>query len=153
MKKLLLFLARLLVISLLLVPALPLLHHSYKFFLVLVTTATMPTNEMMDALTYDASGSLYTFVVLLLAIPGMEIKKRTLGIVTGITLFLLTDSFMSAIWIPYLKTHRQTLAYMAVSYGWIVVAHYLLPFLLWIVLAYRQIEEMCKVQRPEVAVN
>lgn len=149
MKKLLLFLVRLLGISLLFLPALRLLHQSYKFVLVLVTTATMPTRDMMENLTYDASGNLYTFLVLLLAIPGMKIRKRIVGVVTGIVLFLCADSFMTAIWIPYLDTHRQNLAYMAVSYGWIVVAHYLLPFLLWIVLAYRQIEGMCTMQMED----
>lgn len=144
MKKLLLFLVRLLVISLLFIPALPSLHYSYKFALALITTGGMPTSAVVDALNFDAAGNLYTFLVLLLAIPGMEIRKRALGVAIGITLFLCADSFMTAIWMPHLKVHRQTIVYMAVTYGWIVVAHYLLPFLLWIVLAYRQIEEMCK---------
>lgn len=100
----------------------------------------MPTSEMMDALPYDGSNNLYTFLVLILAIPGMEIKKRVIGIVTGIALFIFTDFFMTAVWIPYLKTPGPSLANMAVAYGWLVVAHYLLPFLLWLAFAFRQIE-------------
>ena len=146
MKKLLLFLARLLVISLLFVPALPSLHQYYQFVLAVITTSAMPTKEVMKNLPYDGSNNLYTFLVLLLAIPGMEIKKRAIGVVTGIALFLFADFFMTAVWIPCLKTLQPSLANMAVSYGWLVVAHYLLPFLLWIVLAYRQIEEMCNRQ-------
>jgi hypothetical protein len=142
-KKLLLFLARLLGISLLLIPLLPLLHHSYKFVLAFMTTMAMPTSEMMEKLPYDGSNNLYTFLVLLLAIPGMGIRKRGLGVVAGIALFLFTDFFMTAVWLPYLKTPTPSLGNMAVSYGWLVVAHYLLPFLLWIVIAYRQIEEIC----------
>ena len=153
MKKLLLFLVRLLVISLLFIPALPSLHYSYKFVLALITTGQIPTTEMTEALNFDAAGNLYTFLVLLLAIPGMAIKKRIRGVAIGIALFLCADSFMTAVWIPYLKIHRQTLMYMAVSYGWIVVAHYLLPFLLWIVLAFRQIETMCKGQMEAEAVK
>jgi hypothetical protein len=143
-KKLLPFLARLLVISLLFVPLLPMFHQSYKFVLAFMTTATMPTNEMMASLPYDGSNNLYTFLVLILAIPGMEIKKRIIGIVTGIVLFLFTDFFMTAVWLPYLKTPRPSLANMAVSYGWLVVAHYLLPFLLWLAFAFRQIEGFYK---------
>jgi hypothetical protein len=139
-KKILPFLARLLVISLLFIPLLPLFHQSYKFVLAIITTATMPTSEMMDSLPYDGSNNLYTFFVLILAIPGMEIKKRLIGIVTGIALFLFTDFFMTAVWIPYLKTPSPSLANMAVAYGWLVVAHYLLPFLLWLAFAFRQIE-------------
>ncbi|HBG07648.1 MAG: hypothetical protein A2075_22615 [Geobacteraceae bacterium GWC2_58_44] len=146
MKRLLLFLARLLGISLLFVPLLPSLHRCYKFVLAFITTATMPTGEMMEQLPYDGSNNLYTFLVLLLAIPGMEMRKRLIGIATGMALFLFGDFFMTAVWIPYLKTPRPSLANMAVSYGWLVVAHYLLPFLLWIVLSYRQIEAMCRRQ-------
>ena len=142
MKKILPFLARLVIISLLFVPVLPFFHQSYKFVLALTTTATMPTSEMMANLPYDGSNNLYTFLVLILAIPGMEIKKRLIGIVTGIGLFLFVDFFMIAIWIPYLKTPRLSLANMAVSYGWLVVAHYLLPFLLWLAFAFRQIERL-----------
>jgi len=141
-KKILPFLARLVVISLLFVPVLPFFHQSYKFVLALTTTATMPTSSMLESLPYDGSNNLYTFLVLILAIPGMEIKKRLIGIVTGIGLFLFVDFFMIAIWIPYLKTPRLSLANMAVSYGWLVVAHYLLPFLLWLAFAFRQIERL-----------
>ena len=95
---------------------------------------------MMESIPYDGSNNLYTFLVLILAIPGMKIKKRIIAIVTGIALFLFADFFMIAIWIPYLKTPRLSLANMAVSYGWLVVAHYLLPFLLWLAFAFRQIE-------------
>jgi hypothetical protein len=141
-KKILPFLARLLVISLLFIPVLPYFHQSYKFALVLITTATMPTSGMMANLPYDGSNNLYTFLVLILAIPGMEIKKRVIGIVTGISLFLFADFFMTAVWIPYLKSPRPSLANMAVSYGWLVVAHYMLPFLLWLAFAFREIEEL-----------
>jgi len=139
-KKILPFLARLLVISLLFIPVLPFFNQSYKFVLAFITTATMPSVEMMESLPYDGSNNLYTYLVLILAIPGMNIKKRLIGIVTGIALFLCADFFMTAVWIPYLKTPRPSLANMAVSYGWLVVAHYLLPFLLWLAFAFRQIE-------------
>ena len=142
MKKILPFLARLLVISLLFVPVLLYFHQSYRFVLALITTATIPTSMMMESLPYDGSNNLYTFLVLILAIPGMEIKKRAIAIVTGIALFLFADFFMIAVWIPYLKTPRLSLANMAVSYGWLVVAHYLLPFLLWLAFAFRQIERL-----------
>lgn len=144
MKKLLPFLARLIVISLLFVPILTPFHNVYKFVLSLITTATMPTNELMESLPYDGSNNLYTFLVLILAIPGLEIKKRIIGVVTGIAMFLFVDFFMTAVWIPYLKTPQPSLANMAVSYGWLVVAHYLLPFLLWLMFAFREIERLLR---------
>lgn len=144
MKKILLYLARLVVISLLFLPFLQKFHQAYKFVLALITTATIPTNEMMETLPFDGSNNLYTFLVLILATPGLKIKKRVIGIVTGIGLFLFTDFFMMAVWIPYLQTPQPSLANMAVSYGWLVIAHYLLPFLLWLAFAFRQIEELFK---------
>jgi hypothetical protein len=152
-KKLLLFLARLLLISLLFVPVLPQLHQSYKFVLAFMTTATLPTNEMIASLPYVGSNNLYTFLVLILAIPGLGIKRRVVGIVTGIIMFLLTDFFMIAVWIPYLKTPRPSLSNLAVSYGWNVVAHHLLPFLLWFAFAFRQIERLFRGEMVEGKVN
>jgi hypothetical protein len=141
-KKLLLFLARSFVISLMFLPVLPQLHQSYRFVLVLITTTTAPTEHTIATLPYDGSNNLYTYFVLILAIPGLTIKKRFIGVATGMALFLFADYFMIALWIPYLKTPQPSLANMAVTYGWLVVAHYLLPFLLWFVFAFRQIESL-----------
>jgi hypothetical protein len=143
-KKQLLFLARLVVISLLLIPVLPLFHKSYKFVLAFTTTPPMPTNLMMESLPYDGSNSLYTFLVLILATPGLDNRKKIIGITTGTGVFLFTDFFMTAVWLPYLKTPRPSLANMTVSYGWLVMAHYLLPFLLWFIFAYGPIESLFK---------
>ena len=150
MKKLLPFLVRLLVISLLLVPLLPQFHQSYKFVLAFITTGTMPTKEVMATLPYDGSNTLYTFFVLILAIPGMETNKRVIAIATGIGLFLFTDFFMTAVWIPYLKSPRPSLTNLAVSYGWNVTAHHLLPFLLWLAFSFRQIECLLKNKKNEI---
>ena len=114
MKKILPFIARLLVISLLFIPVLPFFHQSYKYVLALITTASLPKSAMMESLPYNGSNNLYTYLVLILAIPGMEIGKRLIGIFTGIALFLFADFFMIAVWIPYLKTPRLSLANMAV---------------------------------------
>ncbi len=139
MKKLLPFLVRLLVVSLLFVPLLPLFRNSYRSVLTFFSAAAM-RGEVPGSLPYDGSNNLYTFLVLLLGIPGVALRKRIIGIVTGIGLFLFADFFMAVIWPLYLKTPRPSLANMAVSYGWLVVAHYLLPFLLWFAFAFREIE-------------
>ena len=132
------------VISLLFVPALPLLHSSYKYVLAFIAFGDMPTSAVTASLPYDGSNNLYTFLVLILAIPGLKPRKRIIGVVTGIGMFLFADFFMTAVWLPYLKTPRPSLANMAASYGWLVVAHYLLPFLLWLVFGFREIERLFK---------
>jgi hypothetical protein len=143
-KKQLLFLVRLIVISLLFMPALPLFQKTYKFVLVFLTTGSIPTDEMTKTLPYDGSSNLYIFIVLILAISGMETRKRMLGLFTGVALFLLSDFLMTTVWIHYLKAPRPSLTNMAVSYGWLVMTHYLLPFLLWFAFAFRQIEGLCR---------
>ena len=140
MKRVLLFLVRLIIISVLLVPLLSLFHYLYAAILMsLLDAATTGTRA---PLPYDASRNMYTFIVLILATPGLAIKKRVLAVGSGVGLFLSADVFMMAVWTPYLKTPQPSLANMAVSYGWPVVAHYLLPFLLWFAFAFRQVERM-----------
>ena len=136
MKKLLPFLLRLIVVSLLFVPVLSVLHSAYKIMVALLSNTTV------DSLPFDGSGYLYTFLILILGVPGLPIKKRIVGVITGICLFICADYFMAGIWIPHLKPVRMTLGSMAVSYGYIVVVHYLLPFLLWLAFAFRQIEQL-----------
>jgi hypothetical protein len=150
-KKLRLLLVRLVVISLLLVPALAYLKQGYQYLAVLCSVWQLPTADMVQSLSYESSGSVYTFVVLLLAVPGLTPRRRALALAAGCAAFLVADCFMNGIWLPYLKTPRPSLANMAVSYGWIVVAHYLLPFLLWIMFAFRQIVELC--ERPVPALQ
>jgi len=140
-KKLLQFLVRVTVISLLFIPLLPLFHSFYRFVLVLVATAALPTAAALASLQYDGSANLFTFLVLILGVQGLPPGKRVAAVVAGSGLFLFSDFFMTVIW-PYLRTPRPSLANMAVSYGWLVLAHYLLPFLLWFAFAFREIEQL-----------
>lgn len=142
MKRLLPFLARLVVISLLFVPVLPSLHTAYTTALVYFVTVTHPAGSVSNSLRYDSANNLYTCLVLILATPGLKLYKGLTGVATGIGLFLFADFFMAVIWPIYLKTPRPSLANMAVSYGWLVMAHYLLPFLLWFLFAFRDIERL-----------
>ena len=152
MKKILLFLARLAVISLLFLPLLSTLHQCYKSVLDLLAGA-LATQAMTSVQPYDGSKNLYTFLVLILATPGLTVKWRSIGVAAGISAFLFADFFMISIWIPYLKTPKPSLANMAVSYGWLIVAHYLLPFLLWLLFSFRQIEDMLRQFTPRHAVT
>lgn len=141
MKKLLPFLARVGVLSLLSIPLLPLFQDGYRFVLGLVATAALPTEDVLASLRYDGSKNLFTFLILMLGIGGGAPRRRVIAILSGIGVFLLADFFMTVVW-PLLMTPRPSLANMAVSYGWLVVAHYLLPFLLWFAFAFREIEEL-----------
>lgn len=140
MKRLLLFLARLIAVSLLFVPFLSFLKSTYRYVLGIFVTGSLPASELVDAIRYDSSNNLYTFLILILGIPKIPIRKRIVAIVTGVAIFLSIDFFMAVIWPNFLMTNRPSLANMAVSYAWLVTAHYLLPFLLWFVFAFKEIE-------------
>ena len=60
------------------------------------------------------------------------------------SLFIIADYFMAGVWLPHLKPVRMTLGSMAVAYGYIVVVHYLLPFLLWFTFSFREIEKVLR---------
>jgi hypothetical protein len=96
------------------------LHTAYKFVVVSISNAAIPAREVLQ---HDGSGYLYTFLILILGVPGLPIKKRVVAVITGICLFIFADYFMLGIWIPHLKPSRLTLASMAVTYGYVVVVH------------------------------
>jgi hypothetical protein len=146
--RLLPFLARLVVVSLLFVPFLTPLRTGYTTALKFVATAALPAGFVLDNLRYDSFNNLYTCLVLILSTPGLKLPRRLTGVVTGVGLFLAIDLFMAVVWPLYLKTPRPSLANMAVSYGWLVTAHYLLPFLLWFVFAFREIDRLFRGASP-----
>ncbi len=98
----------------------------------------------MVELPYDGSGYLYTFLILILGVPGLSVKKRIIGVITGICLFVGADFFMAGVWLGYMKPEKMSLGSMAVEYGYIVFVHYLLPFLLWLAFAFREIEGLMR---------
>ncbi len=144
MKRLLPFLLRLIVISLLFLPVLSPLHSAYKFVVRGLSNAALPAGMSVVELPYDGSGYLYTFLILILGVPGLSVKKRIIGVITGICLFVGADFFMAGVWLGYMKPEKMSLGSMAVEYGYIVFVHYLLPFLLWLAFAFREIEGLMR---------
>lgn len=141
MKKILLFLARLIIISLLMVPLLPRFDLACRFILVFITSRTMPTTEAMKAIPYVSSVKLYPFFVLVLATPRLAIGKRLLGIAGAILLYLVMDFCMILLWrgVPFIQIPDPTLPHVIATNLWDMLGHWLLPFLLWFMVAYRQI--------------
>lgn len=44
-------------------------------------------------------------------------RKRIIGVIARITMFLFADFFMTVVWLPYLITPQPSLTNMAASYG------------------------------------
>lgn len=141
MKKILLFLARLIIFSLLLVPLLPRFDLACRFVLVFITSLTLPTNEAMKAIPYVSSVKLYPFFVLVLATPRLAMGKRLTGIAGAILFYLVMDFCMILIWrgVPFIQIPNPTLLHVIATNLWDMLGHWLLPFLFWFMVAYRQI--------------
>jgi len=135
-KRFLAFLGRLIAVSLLLLTVSSPLHRGYLYLLEEIGAA--------PAGPYDSGANLYTFVVLILGVPSLSLKKQVIAILNGIAAFFLLDLFMIAVWPRYLMTPIPSLQNMAFHYGWLVIAHYLLPFVLWLAFAFREIEALLR---------
>ena len=141
MKKILLFLAKLIAISLVALPITPYFYRGYRYALSLITTGDIARATSLQGVPYDHSSSLYPFLVLVLATPKLGIKSRVLGIAGGILLYFFIDATMTVIWqgFPFVGIAKPTALHVYVSRAWAMAAHWFLPFLLWIIIAHRQI--------------
>jgi len=147
-KSILLFLSKLVLLSLLAIPTVELFDRVYQGILQwgVADTGTIP---------FMSSHMLYLLFVLVLATPRLGIRRRVIGIVAGILLYLLIDRLMIPIWkiLPYAQKPGPVPAKEFYTNVYYMFMHWTLPFLLWIMLAYRQIEGMCKVQVQDQAVG
>ena len=134
------FLAKVLLVSIVVFVVLPYITSGYQFILSLVTTGEMPTKQSVEALRYVSSPGLCPFFIFILVTPNLSIKKRTAAMLSGVAVLLGVDLVMTLIWVPYLETPAPSLMNMGAHYAYYVLVYYLLPFLLWFVFAFRQVE-------------
>ncbi|MBJ6802493.1 hypothetical protein [Geomonas propionica] len=143
MKRILLFLGKVLLFSILLLPALPWFAGVYKSIL---------QTGIADPSTIPFAGSRATtfFFALVLATPGLSARKRCCGILGAILLYLLIDRIMIHLWgvLPYAEKPGAAAKefYTQVYY---MVMHWLLPVLLWLLVAFQEIEEMLGMAKRE----
>ena len=142
MKRPLLFLCKLLLISLVLIPVFNLFDYGYLH--VIQYANLTPLKQV----AYVSSDALYPFFVLILATPGLSMKRRGIGIVVAISLALTIDLTMIHVWrtYPFKQELHPTLAHIWAGETWHMTMRWLLPILLWLVVAYRQVEELFKGQ-------
>lgn len=139
-----LFLGKLVLFSLLALPTVEWFASTYQGILLL------GVRDIGDV-PFVSARMLYLYFVLVLATPGISLRRRSLGIAGGLLLYLLMDRLMIPVWraLPYTQKPGPVAAkefYKSVYY---MLMHWLLPFFLWIVVGFRQIEEMCKGQRQD----
>ncbi|UPU37855.1 hypothetical protein M1B72_09145 [Geomonas paludis] len=135
MKKILLFLAKILLFSLLMLLAIGWFEGVYRSIL---------QAGVSDSSTIPFAGSraIVLFFALILATPGLTVKKRCAGILAAVLLYLLIDRLMVHLWgvLPYAqKPGAAAQAFYTQVYY--MFMRWLLPFLLWLLMAFREVEE------------
>jgi hypothetical protein len=142
-KSITLFVGKLTLLSLVLMPTVEWFDIGYTSVLQLgvADTGTIP---------FMGAHALYLFFVLILATPRLALKRRIFAIAAGIFLYLLIDRLMIPIWkvLPFTQKPGPVPAKAFYTNVYYMLMHWMLPFLLWFVIAYRQIEELCKGSFP-----
>jgi hypothetical protein len=138
LKKPLLFLGKLIVTSLLLLPLFNLFDEAYFAFCLFGIPLNLRGN------TYVSSSMVYPFTVLILVTPKVSLARKAVGIAASIFLAFLMDRFMFAMWgiYPFAPRANQSHYHVWAYDIWYVAIRWMLPVLLWLIVAYRQIGDM-----------
>ncbi|MDU0460701.1 MAG: hypothetical protein RW306_18380 [Geobacteraceae bacterium] len=149
MKKPILFFLKLILLSLLLLPVFAYFDAAYFY---IISFAILKPLEQID---YVSSKSLYPFFILILATPGIGIKRSSLSILTAISLSLLIDLCMIYAWdtFPFSQANNPSNAHIWAGMSWHVFMNWILPILLWFVVAQKQIEQYLKSHLVKNTVN
>lgn len=142
MKTIPLFLVKLLGISLLLYAVHKPLMMAYEFVL-LGMIFQFPASKMMPpGQYYDSSLWLIPTMALVLATPGLVWKRRVLMLALGIFSYWVLDFVSFFIWVtPPLPNVQTSDAHFLYSLVWKMTGQWVLPFLVWIVAAHKQVGE------------
>jgi hypothetical protein len=135
-----LFLGKLLLISLVLMPV---FYWFDQWYLHIIQFAHL---RPLKQIAYVSSDALYPFFVLVLATPGLSMKRRVISIVVAISLALAIDLTMIYVWgtYPLKQEQNPTMTHIWAGETWHMTMRWLLPILLWLVVAYKQIDRMFK---------
>jgi hypothetical protein len=136
-KKKLLFLGRLFLISLVVVWAAPWLDLSFRFLLILATSGELPATSAMRGLFYVSAVKLIPFFVLILATPGIGTVRRSAAVAAALAAYLVLDLIMLLVSevAPFLKPD-PSLTHIVATNVWDLACKWVLPFLLWFVAAH-----------------
>ena len=142
MKQVLLFLVKLSGFSLLLYSVHRPLMMAYEYVLLSVIFQ-FPTSKLMPAgLYYDSSLWLIPSLALLLATPRLSWSRYCVMIMVAVSTYWALDLVSFFIWItPPPPNTQVSEAHYLYSLVWKMTGQWALPFLLWLIAAYKQIGE------------
>ncbi|MDT8421570.1 MAG: hypothetical protein RQ754_14175 [Desulfuromonadales bacterium] len=147
MKAVLLFLAKLLGISLVLYAVHKPLMMAYEYVLLTIIFQFPSSKAMLPGQYYDSSLWLIPTIALVLATPKISWKRRSLMVILGICVYWMLDFISFYIWTsPPLPNNQSSQVHYLYSMIWGMTGQWALPFLVWLVTAYRQVGRFFEVR-------
>lgn len=141
MKVKLLFLLKLLGISLVLFVFLGWIEQGYQIILLLGLSFILPPDQSFVSLDYASYLRLIPFLALMLATPRIKVIRKVIVIITGITIFIIIDIASTLAWGSF-PNSQSTAAHLIFSQIWKTTGQWILPFMLWFIAIYKDIEKL-----------
>jgi len=146
-----LFLAKLLGFSLLLFACQKWVMMGYELILLLAMFLLSKGSGPFPAY-YDSAYRIIPFLALVLATPGLSPRRRLLSLLGGLSAFWAIDLLSFMVWgAPPSRGlgDGASKAHYLYSLFWELAGHWVLPILLWIIAAHRQLGELLLSSDPQ----
>ena len=141
MKVKLLFLLKLLVISLALFLCLGWIEKGYQIILLLALSVLLPPDQSAVSLYYASYLRLIPFLALMLATPRIKVSRRMIVILVGLIIFIAIDIASILVWGSF-PNSQSTATHLIFSQIWKTTGQWILPFLMWFIAIYKDIGEL-----------
>ena len=141
MKVKLLFLLKLLVISLVLFVCLGWIEKGYQIILLLICSLLLPPDQNVVSLDYASYLRIIPFLALMLATPRIKVARRVIVILIGIAVFIVIDIASILAWGNF-PNSQSTATHLIFSQIWKTTGQWILPFLFWFIAVYKDIGEL-----------
>ena len=148
MKVKLLFLLKLLVISVVLFLCLGWIEKGYQIILLLTLPLLLPPDQNAVSLDYASHLRLIPFLALMLATPKIKVTRRFIVLLIGIAFFIVIDVASILVWGSF-PNSQSTAAHLIFSQIWKTTGQWVLPFLLWFIAIYKNIGELFVVEKSK----
>ena len=136
MKKKLLFLLKLLLISLLLFSCISWIGKVYQLLLFFVCSLFVSETQRGLQLEYTSYLRIIPFLALMLATPGITFRRRIGVTCVGLAVFIGIDAASVIAWGGF-PTRQSSPAHVIFTLIWQTTGQWILPFLFWFVAVYK----------------
>lgn len=142
MKVKLLFLGKLLVISLVLFMSIEWIERGYQGILLFICSLLHSSAQDMVVLDYTSYQHTIPFLTLMLATPRIKLSRRITIILIGLAVFIVIDIASILAWRNFPNPQTTTVAHLFFSQIWRTSGQWILPLLFWFLAVYRDIGEL-----------